>query len=296
MKNMIAILCVLMLTVKIFSSCCPTSGSIIPWSSYTYFYLDDRRPNGTGKANCQNALAGLDYFFTPCFFASLYGAYENTKNTSPLVGVNPPIRGERGYLHIEGTGGGISLNYLFSSGLEVYVDGSYLSYRQNLTSRNKGADTDFINNTRGHRWDFEGGVFYTFPTKCVTFIQNINYFYTSNHVKPSIDQFGNILTKQGAQFGSVNATTNLLFFPCFPVNLLVLGGLGYDSLRNVTFPISGIGPTQASFPLRPRFGWNVGAGIVVAFGRFSLFPVYVHTQRSGPIYADSVTIYGEMKF
>ncbi len=319
--------CVLLIIQKIGAALpCMTCSQIVPFSNYSYFYLNDKSSSNPGSAHGQNVVVGFNSIFSPCFFTSLYGNYQQSTQKSPSsggeldVGGGTIIPGTPSLNTTSGEGWGVggSANYLMSPVCYpcqawAYGNVQYVWARQSSTSTPTIPTSDSASplNTRGQNWLLVGGVNLLAPTRCVNIWGNINYLYAKNHtnggsstvIAEGFQTFDETVSTSGSILGVTSATSTLVFFPCSLFNPLVIGGVSYDTLRKNSIPTqvatSGtdpIGTSSGSAPNRARFEWNVGAGLAIKKEQITFTASYLHRQRAGPIMMDTLSIYGSYTF
>lgn len=280
---------------------CNPCYTYVPWLTYTYFHINDARPKGLGKADAQNAILGFDYYFKPCVCITLFGTYEHTKNTSPVAGATAFLLGRRAISKTNGWGGGVQLTYQIPFGLYVYANYSYVSIDQRYRTQDLGGFIpNILSRSSGHRWQTAAGLTLVYPFCAGTFTGNVNYLYLSNHSGGFVDSVDQELTGQNATLGigSANGIIYLLPLPRTCVRPFFGGGVSYDINRSIRFPIftSRIASIASTFPLRARFEWNGGAGLLLTQGLFTFSAAYSHKGRPGPINIDIVTLYASVTF
>ena len=160
----------------------PRSFSV--WSTATYFYLNDERPNGFGTAHVDTELLGFNYYFIPCMSFGLCGIHENSFGKTPLLGATTSLP-SRAFTHTEGWGGSVYMNYIVTPVLNAYVNYAYVTIHQGITSKfftGGVALQDTVSSARGYRWNLMGGLSAACPLNYMLFIFDLNYLYISNHM------------------------------------------------------------------------------------------------------------------
>ncbi len=278
---------------------------VMPWIYDTHFWVHDDREVNVGQAEGLNLLYGVDCYLTQGFCVGGYGVYQATRSKGPVstTTVIPglPPQSSRGIADVHGNGGGFYLSYLLPFGLDLYIDSSWVRFEQRLRTEDlTGFTADIISYASGHNWEIDGGLLLYFPFRCLSLSGYINYVYIKNHLGRFSDFLQDKVAETNSSLGIGNIYGACYLFPCSWIHPFVSTGLSYDFTRHVKFPTffssTTLETTEVIFPLRSRFEWNVGGGLVITRGIFSFALFYQHKERSGPITTDLLSFYSNMVF
>lgn len=273
------------------------------WGSYTYFYLDDSRAGIDSKTHGQNVIYAGNYYLTPNLLFGLYGTYERTITVNPITPTNNGLIDvvQQTFGYAEGWGIGGRLSQYFQKkfwGVSLFFDYSYVWARSSLETLNLLTNIAVEHASDGSRWQISTGFNAMRPIGKFLFNGNVNYQYISSRNAGSVDAANQQLTGQNSQIGIGFVNGVLYLMPMKKINPFISGGIAVDIHRSNQFPrfIGEFTSNVASSPLRKRFEWNVGTGIVMIKNAFSFAVSYLHNERGGPIIINSINFYGSMSF